>query len=276
MNYKVKVSAFLFLVSASSLGANFGRQSTTGTVVVIGWSQTKIVIAVDSRGFDETEKHRDDICKIVKLDNHSVFTAAGNIIHAAAGRVFWDAQKEASNTFKEAQRSGSPRLLKTAARNWGDHMTAGINEALTADPSGSTQMLEDNIFLTGVFAGYENGSTAMYQVEIVFDPAVRRARQKFHIEHPQPTIHFGALGRNEIVNEVVAGKTHFAKAEERKWAASERNFPLRDRDVRWAIRLVQLTMAYHPRKIDVGGPIDALEITRRGIRWIERKPGCNP
>jgi hypothetical protein len=40
--------------------------------------------------------------------------------------------------------------------------------------------------------------------------------------------------------------------------------------------LVQLTMEYHPHKIDVGGPTDALEITRRGIRWVERKPGCNP
>jgi hypothetical protein len=155
-------------------------------------------------------------------------------------------------------------------------MVAGIDQALKEDFTGSKRMLEKNIFLTGVFAGFENGSTAMYQVEIVFDPAVRRARQKFHTERPQPTIHFGALGRNEIVNEVVAGKTTFAKAEQRKWIASERNFPLRDRDVRWAIRLVQLTMAYHPRKIDVGGPIDALEITRRGIRWIERKPGCNP
>jgi hypothetical protein len=74
----------------------------------------------------------------------------------------------------------------------------------------------------------------------------------------------------------VADKTEFARAQQRKWAASETNIPTRDRDVRWAIRLVQLTMTYHPKKADVGGPIDALEIKRKGIRWVERKPGCNP
>lgn len=276
MSYKVKLPAILFLVLASVLSAKFERQSTTGTVVVIGWSQTEIVIAVDSRGFDDKDKYRDDICKIVRLDDHSVFTAAGNIIHARAGRALWNAQTEASNAFQEAQRSAGPRLLKSAAKDWGDHMVAGINQALTVDPSGSLLMLENNIFLTGVFIGFENGSTAMYQVEIVFDPATRQARQNFYTERHRHTVQFAALGRNEIVTEVVADKTHFARAEQRKWAAAERNIPLRDRDARWAIRLVQLTMEYDPKKADVGGPIDALEITRRGIRWLERKPGCNP
>ena len=273
---KITEVAVLFLVIARSIGASVGSQSTSGTVVVIGWSRTKIVIAVDSRGYDDNEKYRDDICKIVRLGDHSVFTAAGNIIHAYKGRALWDAQKEALYAFKEAQRSGSPRILRTAAKSWGDSMVTGINQALQEDFTGSKHMLEKNIFLTGVFAGFENGSTAMYQVEIVFDPASQRATQNFYPEHHTTTVELGALGRNEIVNEVVADKTHFAKAEQRKWATAERTIPLRDRDVRWAIRLVQLTMEYHPQKADVGGPIDALEITRRGIRWVERKAGCNP
>ena len=276
MNYKTTAPALLFLLLASGTGAELHTKSTTGTVVVIGWSQTEIVIAVDSRGFDDKSKYRDDICKIVRLDDHSVFTAAGNIIHAHAGRALWNAQAEASSAFKEAQGKAGPRLLKRAAKDWGDHMVAGINQALTVDPSGSQLMLEDNIFLTGVFIGFENGLTAMYQVEIVFDPGTRQARQNFYTERHRHTVQFAALGRSEIVTEVVADKTHFARVEQRKWTAAERNIPLRDRDVRWAIRLVQLTMEYDPKKADVGGPIDALEITRRGIRWLERKPGCNP
>ena len=273
---KITEVAVLFLVIARSMGASVGVQSTSGTVVVIGWSRTKIAIAVDSRGYDDNEKYRDDICKIVRLGDHSVFTAAGNIIHAYKGRALWDAQKEALHAFKEARGTNSPRLLRTAARSWGDGMVTEIDQALQEDFTGSKHMLEKNIFLTGVFAGFENGATAMYQVEIVFDPASQRAKQNFYTEHHATTVVFGALGRNEIVNEVVADKTNFAKAEQRKWATAERKIPLRDRDVRWAIRLVQLTMEYHPQKADVGGPIDALEITRRGIRWVERKPGCNP
>jgi hypothetical protein len=273
---KIAELAVLFLVIARGIGANAGAQSVTGTVVVIGWSRTKIAIAVDSRGYDDNEKYRDDICKIVRLGDHSVFTAAGNIIHAYKGRALWDAQKEALYAFKAAQKTDGPRLLRSAARSWGDSMVAGINQALKEDFTGSKHMLEKNIFLTGVFTGFENGSTAMYQVEIVFDPASQRAKQNFYTEHHATTVAFGALGRNEIVNEVVADKTNFAKAEQRKWTTAERKIPLRDKDVRWAIRLVQLTMEYHPQKVDVGGPIDALEITRRGIRWLERKPGCNP
>ena len=276
MNYKTKVPAVVVLALASSLGAESDAQSASGTVVVIGWSQTKIVIAVDSRGFDDAGKHRDDICKIVRLDDHSVFTAAGNIIHARDGHALWDAQEEARHAFQEAQNAGGRLVLRAAARSWGERMVASINRALAADPAGSTKMVENNIFLTGVFLGFQNGITAMYQVEIACDPGTRQAREKFYAERPRSTMHFAALGRNEIVSEVVAARTHFARVEQRKWAASERNIPWRDRDVRWAIRLVQLTMEYHPQKIDVGGPTDALEMTRRGIRWVERKPGCNP
>ncbi|MGB8540077.1 MAG: hypothetical protein WCD49_00435 [Candidatus Acidiferrales bacterium] len=271
-----EVLALMLLALACSVGAWCGSQSATGTVVVIGWSRTEIVVAVDSRGFDDNEKYRDDICKIVRLDDRSVFTAAGNIIHARNGRALWNAQKEAIHAFQEAESTGNARLLRTAARNWGEHMVATINQALKDDPAGSKLMLDKNIFLTGVFLGFENGSTAMYQVEIVFDSSTQLAKENFYTEHHTTAIEFGALGRNEIVNEVVAGKTHFARAEQRKWAAAERSIPVRDRDVRWAIRLVQLTMEYHPQRTDVGGPIDALEITRRGIRWIERKPGCSP
>jgi hypothetical protein len=273
---KITELAVLFLVIARGIGADAGAQSVTGTVVVIAWSRTKIVIAVDSRGYDDNEKYRDDICKIVKLEDHSVFTAAGNIIHAYKERALWDAQKEASNAFKEAQKTHNPRLLKTAARSWGDDMVVRINQALKEDPAGSAHMLDKSIFLTGVFTGFENGSTVMYQVEIVFDRSTQQAKENFYTEHSTATVQFGALGHNEIVNEVVADKTQFAKVEQRKWTAAERKIPLRDRDVRWAIHLVKLTMEYHPQKTDIGGPIDALEITRRGIRWVERKPGCNP
>jgi hypothetical protein len=271
-----KLLASIFLTLACSVGAQDGLRSTTGTVVVIGWSRAKIVIAVDSRGFDDNEKYRDDICKIVELDGHSVFTAAGNIIHAHNGRALWNAQKAAMHAFQEAQSTGTQRLLKAAARSWGEHMVTTINQALKDDPAGSKLMLDKNIFLTGAFLGFENGSTAMYQVEIVFDPSTQQAKESSYTERHTTTIEFGALGRNEIVNEIVADKTRFAKTEQRKWISAERDIPIKDRDVRWAIRLVQLTMEYHPQRSDVGGPIDALEIARRGIRWVERKTGCSP
>src|SRR5580704_12202780 len=142
---KIAELAVLFLVIARGIGADAGAQSASGTLVVIGWSRTKIAIAVDSRGYDDNEKYRDDICKIVRLGDHSVFTAAGNIIHAYKGRALWDAQKEALHAFKEARGTNSPRLLRTAARSWGDSMVTEIDQALQEDFTGSKHMLEKYI-----------------------------------------------------------------------------------------------------------------------------------
>src|ERR1700684_939036 len=139
---KIAELAVLFLVLARGIGVDVTAQSVTGTVVVIGWSRTKIVVAVDSRGFDDNEKYRDDICKIVRLDDHSVFTAAGNIIHAHNGRALWNAQKEAIHAFQEAKNAGTQRLLKIAARNWGDHIVAAINQALKDDSAGCKRMVD--------------------------------------------------------------------------------------------------------------------------------------
>jgi hypothetical protein len=63
----------------------------------------------------------------------------------------------------------------------------------------------------------------------------------------------------------IADETYFAKAERRKWAVSERNIPLRDTDVRWAIRLVQLTMAYHLRKADLAGRSTPSKLRAKGF-----------
>jgi hypothetical protein len=50
---------------------------------------------------------------------------------------------------------------------------------------------------------------------------------------------------------------------------------VRDREVRWAIKLVKLAMGYGPNKNDIGGPVDAVVITAKGIRWIQCKAGCS-
>ena len=268
MKNELKLLATLALLTNGALA---NGQSAFGTVVVIGKSQTKIVVAADSRAtILENRQHSDHFCKIRALDNRSVFTAAGYILH---GKL-WDGFSEANISFDEAKSSGGPHVLKTAAITWGNRMVTRINKALAVDFAGSTADVEENLFFSGVFLGYEQGSPAFDQVIVRFDPSTKKANRSFDFETVHPEMHWGAFGRNETVYEVLADKTDFGKREWAKWSIAQQQIPVENEDVQLAIHLVELTAVYNPRRTEIGGPIDALEITPNGVKWIQRKPEC--
>jgi hypothetical protein len=260
--------AILILLTA---GAQAKGQSAAGTVVVIGKSQSKIVVAADSRATDiETRQYSDHFCKIRGLDKHSVFVAAGYLVHAP----LWDGFLEATNSFNDANSHGSLDVLNAAATIWGNRMAAKVNNALAIDFAGSTAALEDNLFFSGSFLGYENGVAAFDQVIVGFDPSTKQANRTLDFEPMYVPMHWGAMGRSETANEVLIDKTDFAKSEQAKWNIEQKKTPVENRDVRWAIRLVELTEKYNPKKEDVGGPVDAVQITPKGVQWVQRKPEC--
>jgi hypothetical protein len=248
-------------------------ESRKGTVVVIGHSKRKIVVAADSRAV-AISGFSDSMCKIMELSKHSVFTGAGSAVHGDGKTVYWNAYVEAVLAFKEAQGSDDPDVLRTAATNWGNRFTTVVNQALKVDPTGSLQLVHENRVFNGSFLGFENGVAETYQVEIIFDPLTGQAKKLVDVGRQEATLLFGAAGRNEVVVEVFQGRSDFGKSEQRKWGMFVQGIPPKDRDVYWAMRLVELTMAYHPNKSEVGGPIDAVEITAQGIRWIQCKPQC--
>jgi hypothetical protein len=52
------------------------------------------------------------------------------------------------------------------------------------------------------------------------------------------------------------------------------NYTEQDVPPHWAIRLAELSELYGPHKDQMGGPIDALEITSQGINWIQCESSC--
>jgi hypothetical protein len=82
------------------------------------------------------------------------------------------------------------------------------------------------------------------------------------------------MGYAEVADEVLAGDSSLAKAERQKWNRLQPSIKFEDRDAYWAIQVIQASMAIDPHKQEIGGPIDALEITAKGIRWIKRKSLC--
>jgi hypothetical protein len=60
------------------IGPNVFAQIESGTVILIGYSKNKIIVAADSRMADEGKAPSDDKCKITALGNKIVFTAPDN------------------------------------------------------------------------------------------------------------------------------------------------------------------------------------------------------
>ena len=263
---------FLFL----AVGLSAQSVSQKGTVIVIGHSDDKIVVAADSRETEGDGKFKDDACKLIEFDDHTIFTGAGSAVHATNGVVYWNSYLEGQEAFKRAKQSAQPNILSNAATDLREHLTNAVNQALLSDPIGSMNEVEGGrTIYNAQFLGFDNGKGTMFQVEIFLDPKTKKAHYQVDAVHNDKRgMIIDAGGWNEIPFEVVRNETPFAIEEQKKWAKMVNTFPVQDREARWAIRLVELSEAYGKHKIYMGGPVDAAEITANGIRWIQRKRGC--
>jgi len=145
-----------------------------------------------------------------------------------------------------------------------------------ADPVGSRGQIDENVVFNAMFAGFPDGEAEQYQVEVKFDPLTQKAAPTLHTfkQEPGPTLIFGAGGRNETAIEVLKGETNFAKSEQAKWRKDSQKYSANDEPIYYTIRLVELSKTHGPHKDEIGGPVVALEITIRGIRWVRCVPSC--
>jgi hypothetical protein len=265
-----KLKPIFLLILSFVTGAK--GQSLKGTVVVIGQSQSEIVIAADSRVTNkEIGSHRDNYCKIPLLDHYSAFAAAGNVSFYS----FWNAYGQARAAFDQAEKSSSEGYLKEAATLFADAIVPNINRAIISDDR-ATNGVEEDRFFSASFIGFDNKGPAFYEVEIFLNPVTRTAYSTVTPERMYTEMHWGAMGRSETANEVLIGSTDFAKDQTAQWAKTSDTIPAKDREIYWAIHLVDITMIYNQRRTEVGGPVDGITITPKGYEWAKRKSTCQP
>jgi hypothetical protein len=81
----------------------------------------------------------------------------------------------------------------------------------------------------------------------------------------------------ETIREFLAGKTDRAIKEAEEWNRKMLAMAPDQRDVRKAIRLVELSITYHPaaQMADIGGKIDAVQLEpSRTITWVQNEKKC--
>ena len=164
--------------------------------------------------------------------------------------------------------------LKNTAMAWGDRFVAAVNQALVADPTGSRSQIDENVVFNATFMGFTEGKAEQYQIEVAFDPETQKAKQKLDVFAQGSDLIFGAGGRNETAIEVLKGGTPFAESEKAKWEKDRYQYSEYDEPIYYAIKIVEASIVHGPHKDELGGPVDALEITAKGIRWVQCQPSC--
>jgi hypothetical protein len=277
---KTKAKVLLLLLALLTLSANAFSQFESGTIVIVGYSKDKIIMAADSRGLEENGTHRDDMCKITALSDKFLFSAIGRFFDKTRGVAGWDATAQAKEAFAvTSKRPPVPGHENAFAGDLADEWAQiiGNNIAVHIRPTELASLKPNAMYLTGIFAGI--GSTGAVQFASAqihrradapgfFSPPIK--------EPPIPdTLTYAVFGGDfPIFLEFYEATSKRAKAEKIITTKQSKKWPFYDADARLVMRYVELMIKYVERP-GLGGPIDAVEINKGSLlRWIQRKPNC--
>lgn len=259
-------------------------QIVRGTVAVVYYTSGKLIIAADSRaqldGGDATV-HEDNECKVAALGDKIVFVAAGFTGYDRNGPAdklaTWRASGEAHEAFSDVltqlQNKANKSLVALIAARWGERVRSHIADLYAIRPKAITDSLFEGLLTTALFSGADaDGHLTVLIVQL------RLGTGGIEVVGPKEVAANGcppcSLGRGSILFEFFNKTTERARDEAARWEIRKRQLSTTEFDRLWTIRFVDLTILLYPDPREVGGFIDALELTPKGVTWIQRKDSC--
>jgi hypothetical protein len=297
-SYSSKFKQITLAVLCLLLPASAWTQIRSGSIVVMSRSRQKVIIAADSRVNLGNGKYEDSYCKITALSDNLIFAATGIVgdsSYLLPENLRFGATEEARKAFVSYSQAPEDFLdlgkVGTIASKWGAAMSEHFRKAADASPASFQEwrkridLSHESAFIVGLFAGLEpDGQISVYSVNVDFvepqkgflptEPYFLRSTP-IPDEAPNDFSLTQVFGMPEIYDEINAGKTDRAKQEIRQRHYLEMtSFPevfARSQ----VIRMIDLTIAYHPKQEFVGGKIDAVELPSSGkVTWLQRKENC--
>jgi hypothetical protein len=273
-----------------ALAPHARAETNSGTIVVVGISRSKVVVAADSRvkhGTMDGFKYDDNNCKIITPSGKLIFVIGGN---AQAGvepdydRTGFDGYLEARRLFTAVQtEAGSksnavatkPDKIREIADKWQNAIEQRVRKI---DPKYLAQIKRD-LVTSGFFAWLEPDGSISAFVKAVYRPGAQGQTEwdLYPRNESMSFFSFGSDTATNIAQELIDEKTDRAIKEARKWERDTVAIPSDQIDWRKAIRLVELTIYYHPLadKAEIGGKVDAVQLeTGRGITWVQNEKKC--
>ena len=221
-----------------------------------------VYIAADSRLTTDSsaEPMRDTACKIRVLNDGIVFVGTGNAIFTSdriTTNIYAVASREATEIPHRPLQAAD---IRSIAMKW----QAAVNQRLSAKlaSQASRSAAEPGVGTTGSFyAATANGTVYGITLRIGLDPNGKLQ----NVEEPQsPTGYLVATGATE------------AKQQALNIATSPQN-----QAITWPRKLEAIEAQtileqsrIHGQNSDIGGPIDLIEITPNGPKWLARKTAC--
>jgi hypothetical protein len=269
--------ALLFFPVVAAVSAP--AQVTRGTVGVIYYTNTEIIMAADSRSTDMYDDTLKDECKIAALGRNMIFVSTGVSGYDSGDPRFqganWRSAGEAHRIFDRLSAGGSHRpTVVEVAGEWSRAMVR--NETLLYGRLGD-ELLEaasDGILTQAMFGGAaDDGSLTLISVNIMIQPDDSPAiRAEIGMELPPDS--WGVIGEGAIFTEFFQGASERAKKEAAQWEEDSADMSMEDQILFRMIRYIDLTIAYDQSGA-VGGPIDAVQLEQgKEIRWRQRKAAC--
>jgi hypothetical protein len=270
MEMKMKLLMVLLILAQCA-----SAQIESGSVVVVDRQQGKLTVAADSRLTTDTGKYQDTECKIFAFGPKFIFTMAGVISIAS---VKWTAPSSAREIWeRESNIPSNIPLLQRVANKW----IEGAEKAYRApgvvpDVRKHTTGVIVNAFFAEID---QSGKLQTDAVDIDFDRKLFDATGKVHISHDSEALRENSTlvgGLGEIVDEFNQQTSLRAKSYMPWFKAHIADLPLDKQHAELASKFVELSILLHPRRKELGFPIDVLQFQEgTGVRWVWHKANCS-
>jgi hypothetical protein len=264
-----------------------GPQVKSGTAIVIFFSQGDVAFAAESRIVlsGKSIRYRDDACKVRALKNKFIFASAGvNGFEPDSDKNgnAWSAYDEPGKLV-DLIPDTTADPVNLLAELWGKSVKQRVDRALAVNPGPMMHFLQvegGETLTVGMFAGRTKpGQFVMYKAVLNCN-CTGQSKYAFltilPVVLPDHTA-AAALGTQEALalwDELGKENSERARMSMDKFAAD--HVGMRGPKLLGAAAIAGLEFVLkYAQSRDVGGPIDAVEMTSGGdIHWIQRKANC--
>lgn len=268
----------VFFVSSIIGNAAFA-QTEKGTIGVVYFTQDQISAAIDSRIISEDSPPLDTECKLITFNNEIVFLSSGVTHHAHPG-FYWDTREEAKRAYSTIATQPTIEDGRAAqmAAFWASSSLDSFIRWNQEEPVSLQRNITYGALVAAFFGGFDgSGRLVLWEARIIYDarypnPIDRHVKKILECKR-----NICALGRAELVAELIYGDSESARTEALEWEKIASLIPQKDRPIQIVVRLVELTIKKRNATglNDVGGPIDAVELRKdASIHWYASKVNC--
>jgi hypothetical protein len=261
---------------------NCARSQQRGTtVIILGYSRDKIILAADSRATMGDGSYNDHFCKVISLGNDVIFAATG-IVSDSSQDLPEDARFEAYSAVRKAydeikQKAPEAKMalnihksvIDQVALQWSVDLGSRLVKASklsawTNQPGGGK--------ITGVFVAQEENKMKALAETLICTPQNIAHNCDFEVStfEMSEDIHFQPFGTTDVAMQSILPTSnewgHFEELKSKNPDQADRAF---------VIRLAELTEDFSTFKKFVGGKIDAVELVPgKKLYWIQQKCEC--